>query len=92
MWAITCLVLFFEATFEWIKPLRPFLKFVSVKGLVFFTWMQMELIACEEGARGAQRARKKQQRERVARGGVQARGGREACARRGREACARRGS
>jgi hypothetical protein len=56
MWAITCLVLFFEATFEWIKPLRPFLKFVSVKGLVFFTWMQMEFIGCEERSRRPGRA------------------------------------
>jgi len=44
MWAITCLVLLFEATIEWLRPLQPFLKFVSVKGMVFFAWMQMEFI------------------------------------------------
>ena len=40
MWAICCLVLFFEATITFMWPLRPFLKFVSVKGLVFVTWAQ----------------------------------------------------
>ena len=44
VWAITCLVFLFEATLEWLKPMRPFLKFVTVKGMVFFAWMQMEFI------------------------------------------------
>ena len=44
VWAITCLVLLFEATLEWLRPLKPFFKFVSVKGIVFLTWMQAELI------------------------------------------------
>ena len=40
VWAICCLVLFFEATLTFMWPLKPFLKFVSVKGLVFVTWAQ----------------------------------------------------
>ena len=40
VWAICCLVLFFEATITFMWPLRPFLKFVCVKGLVFVTWAQ----------------------------------------------------
>jgi len=40
VWAICCLVLFFEATLTFMWPLKPFLKFLSVKGLVFVAWIQ----------------------------------------------------
>jgi hypothetical protein len=38
-------VLFFEATLTFMWPLKPFLKFVSVKGLVFVAWAQGLFIA-----------------------------------------------
>jgi len=45
VWAITCLVLFYESTWRWIAPLQPLRKFVCVKGMVFVTWAQGELIS-----------------------------------------------
>lgn len=44
VWAITCLVLFYESTWRWLAPLQPLRKFVCVKGMVFVTWAQGELI------------------------------------------------
>ena len=45
VWAITSLVIFFESTWKWLAPLSPLQKFLCVKGMVFVTWAQGELIA-----------------------------------------------
>jgi hypothetical protein len=56
VWAITCLVLFYESTWRWLAPLKPLRKFVCVKGMVFVTWAQGELIAVRHAFRLARHA------------------------------------
>jgi hypothetical protein len=53
VWAITCLVLFYESTWRWLAPLKPLHKFVCVKGMVFVTWAQGELISVRRTTRRA---------------------------------------
>ena len=43
-WALTCLVLFYQAVKKQLHGHRPLLKFVSIKLVVFFTWYQGFLI------------------------------------------------
>ena len=60
VWAITCLVLFYESTWRWLAPLKPLHKFVCVKGMVFVTWAQGELISVRRAntPRAARRKRR----------------------------------
>ena len=44
-WALYVLVLFYHAMQEELQPLRPFLKFVSVKAVVFFSFWQSVVVA-----------------------------------------------
>ncbi|CAN0912111.1 Protein LAZ1 homolog 2 [Linum grandiflorum] len=40
MWALYCLVQFYNVTHERLKPIRPLAKFISFKAIVFATWWQ----------------------------------------------------
>ncbi|KAD5317427.1 hypothetical protein E3N88_17373 [Mikania micrantha] len=40
MWALYCLVKFYQVTHERLKPIRPLAKFISFKAIVFATWWQ----------------------------------------------------
>ncbi|XP_021750162.1 protein LAZ1 homolog 2 [Chenopodium quinoa] len=40
MWALYCLVQFYNVTHEKLKPIKPLAKFISFKAIVFATWWQ----------------------------------------------------
>lgn len=40
MWALYCLVQFYNVTHETLKPIKPLAKFISFKAIVFATWWQ----------------------------------------------------
>ncbi|XP_022937732.1 protein LAZ1 homolog 2 [Cucurbita moschata] len=40
MWALYCLVQFYNVTHEQLKPIKPLAKFISFKAIVFATWWQ----------------------------------------------------
>lgn len=40
MWALYCLVQFYNVTHERLEPIRPLAKFISFKAIVFATWWQ----------------------------------------------------
>ncbi|XVF48865.1 hypothetical protein PTKIN_Ptkin03bG0222800 [Pterospermum kingtungense] len=40
MWALYCLVQFYDVTHERLKPIKPLAKFISFKAIVFATWWQ----------------------------------------------------
>ncbi|KAM5547174.1 protein LAZ1 [Rosa sericea] len=40
MWALYCLVQFYNVTHERLQPIRPLAKFISFKAIVFATWWQ----------------------------------------------------
>lgn len=40
MWALYCLVKFYNVTHERLQPIRPLAKFISFKAIVFATWWQ----------------------------------------------------
>ncbi|XP_017627584.1 protein LAZ1 homolog 2 isoform X2 [Gossypium arboreum] len=40
MWALYCLVQFYDATHERLRPIKPLAKFISFKAIVFATWWQ----------------------------------------------------
>ncbi|KAK9697317.1 hypothetical protein RND81_08G029500 [Saponaria officinalis] len=40
MWALYCLVQFYNVTHERLKPIKPLAKFISFKAVVFATWWQ----------------------------------------------------
>jgi len=44
-WALYVLVLFYHAMQKELQPLKPFLKFVSVKAVVFFSFWQSVMVA-----------------------------------------------
>ncbi|KAK8509134.1 hypothetical protein V6N13_062188 [Hibiscus sabdariffa] len=45
MWALYCLVQFYDVTHERLRPIRPLAKFISFKAIVFATWWQGVAIA-----------------------------------------------
>ncbi|XP_047330318.1 protein LAZ1 homolog 2 [Impatiens glandulifera] len=40
MWALYCLVQFYNVTHETLRPIKPLAKFISFKAIVFATWWQ----------------------------------------------------
>ncbi|KAJ4958621.1 hypothetical protein NE237_025732 [Protea cynaroides] len=40
MWALYCLVQFYNATHQKLQPIKPLAKFISFKAIVFATWWQ----------------------------------------------------
>lgn len=40
MWALYCLVQFYNVTHERLQPIKPLAKFISFKAIVFATWWQ----------------------------------------------------
>lgn len=40
MWALFCLVQFYNVTHERLKEIKPLAKFISFKAIVFATWWQ----------------------------------------------------
>lgn len=40
MWALFCLVQFYNVTHERLRPIKPLAKFISFKAIVFATWWQ----------------------------------------------------
>ncbi|GLT98804.1 hypothetical protein SLE2022_162840 [Rubroshorea leprosula] len=52
MWALYCLVQFYDVTHERLRPIKPLAKFISFKAIVFATWWQGVGIAllCAFGA------------------------------------------
>ncbi|XVE97878.1 hypothetical protein REPUB_Repub03eG0056700 [Reevesia pubescens] len=40
MWALYCLVQFYDVTHERLRPIKPLAKFISFKAIVFATWWQ----------------------------------------------------
>lgn len=45
MWALYCLVQFYNVTHERLKSIKPLAKFISFKAIVFATWWQGVVIA-----------------------------------------------
>ncbi|KAG5116815.1 hypothetical protein JHK84_042928 [Glycine max] len=45
MWALYCLVQFYNVTHERLQPIKPLAKFISFKAIVFATWWQGMAIA-----------------------------------------------
>ncbi|KAI5076537.1 hypothetical protein GOP47_0008602 [Adiantum capillus-veneris] len=45
MWALYCLVQFYNTTYEELKPIKPLAKFLCFKAIVFATWWQGVIIA-----------------------------------------------
>ncbi|XP_030510766.2 protein LAZ1 homolog 2 isoform X1 [Cannabis sativa] len=45
MWALYCLVQFYNVTHERLQPIKPLAKFISFKAIVFATWWQGVAIA-----------------------------------------------
>ncbi|KAH0454041.1 hypothetical protein IEQ34_018365 [Dendrobium chrysotoxum] len=40
MWALYCLVQFYNVTYHWLEHIHPLAKFISFKAIVFATWWQ----------------------------------------------------
>lgn len=40
MWALYCLIQFYDVTHERLQPIKPLAKFISFKAIVFATWWQ----------------------------------------------------
>ncbi|EPS60656.1 hypothetical protein M569_14147, partial [Genlisea aurea] len=40
MWALYCLVQFYNVTYQRLQPIKPLAKFISFKAIVFATWWQ----------------------------------------------------
>lgn len=40
MWALYCLVQFYNVTYEKLQRIKPLAKFISFKAIVFATWWQ----------------------------------------------------
>lgn len=40
MWALYCLVQFYNVTHQKLQPIKPLAKFISFKAIVFATWWQ----------------------------------------------------
>ncbi|MCO5612735.1 hypothetical protein L7F22_067004 [Adiantum nelumboides] len=45
MWALYCLVQFYNTAYEELKPIKPLAKFLCFKAIVFATWWQGVIIA-----------------------------------------------
>lgn len=45
MWAIYCLVMFYWATYQYLQPIRPLAKFLTIKAIIFVTWWQGVIVA-----------------------------------------------
>ncbi|KAH1209526.1 Protein LAZ1 2 [Glycine max] len=49
MWALYCLVQFYNVTHERLQPIKPLAKFISFKAIVFATWWQGIAVLCTFG-------------------------------------------